>query len=603
MIRGVWRIKWYRYRYVLIAALIVNILIINQFVDGEANLNPFQSGLAPNDLNNDEAVGYKKEPEPEPEKQEVISPPPPPTLESTPVPPPVTSTSSATSQIESIPSPSSEIESISSLSSEVESTSAEVVVVVVSTTSTTSLSTSAAPLPASDAPSNESAVSANFSSSVASSTSLSSSSSSTSMLPTRTRKPSPVKTIDWATVSPTIPVSNSTFSLHNYDFNSEYVGWPLQQLCNEIEFIPGLTFVCDNNSGGIGNIRNFILTCIRYAIEAGASELIMPRIQRRSENDLANIFTAGFQPFSYFFDAEHFLWALDTYCPQMKVYDTTDVIPYTENLMKIENFYPKDLNVDLDGCDGRGVNRHLDQFRPKFHHWLNTKKGWPSVEDPISIRFKWATFFEWPIYRDGPELATTFGDLLRIRKDIQELAQVALAEMSYFAGVKPRNDRFEAPFLGVHLRTESDALNFWPSFDEQSDGYLWAGKTHGLKYAYLACGSPTEAKRFAEKAWNRTELRVTTKLELLKGEHREKLDALSWDQQALVDFLMLEKSAHFTGCSFSSFAMNIAFRRHRMTRGITSKAWKSPGDEFSTLVGRFERWYGDWMFMYECMWP
>jgi hypothetical protein len=40
-----------------------------------------------------------------------------------------------------------------------------------------------------------------------------------------------------------------------------------------------------------------------------------------------------------------------------------------------------------------------------------------------------------------------------------------------------------------------------------------------------------------------------------------------------------------------------------MTGGINTRQWKSPGDEFTTLVGRFDSWYGDWMFMYECMWP
>ena len=287
----------------------------------------------------------------------------------------------------------------------------------------------------------------------------------------------------------------------------------------------------------------------------------------------------------------------------MQIYNSTDTVPYADNLLQVQEFYPKDMNVDYDGCDSRGVNRHLDQFRPKFDRWLEERKGWPSAEEPISVRFKWATFFEWPTYRDGPELATTFGDILRIRKDIVELAQAALKEMSVFSGVKPKKNKFNAPYLGVHLRTESDALEFWPSFDEQSDGYLKAGKSHGLKHAYLACGSPTEAKRFAAKAWNVTQLRVATKMDLLKAENKAKLDALSWDQQALVDFLMLEKSAHFTGCSFSSFAMNIAFRRHLMTNGITTKQWKSPGDLYSTLVGRFESWYGDWMFMYECMWP
>src|SRR4051812_38935042 len=43
MITGVWRIKWWKYRYVLIAAIIVNILLINHFSDGGFTLNPFGS--------------------------------------------------------------------------------------------------------------------------------------------------------------------------------------------------------------------------------------------------------------------------------------------------------------------------------------------------------------------------------------------------------------------------------------------------------------------------------------------------------------------------------------------------------------------------------
>lgn len=590
----------------LIAALLINLLLIDHFSDGGVVFNPSRSDLATNEFGTDYPVKDKQPVESEKERQlEAVLPKPSPILEKPTVPPPVSSIPSASSEValqsSVIPTTSSEVVASTSsdttsvaVASEVASISSEAASVPppqVVYTSTEALSTTAVtPLNITATP----IIPLNVSTT-----------STSSLRPTRTRKPSPTKSVNYATILPTIPASSSasTFNLHDYKFDGKYVGWPLEQLCKETEWVPGLTFVCDNNSGGIGNIRNFILTCIRYAIDAGASELILPRIQRRSENDLANIFTAGFQPFSYFFDEQHFRSVFNKHCPQMSIYNMTENIPFAENIQKIENFYPKDLNVDLDGCDGRGVNRHLDQFRPKFHSWLNKRGWWPSVEDPVTIRFKWATFFEWPIYRDGPELAATFGDILRIRKDIQELAAIALAELSKFAGVKPKTNKFEAPYLGVHLRTESDALNFWPSFDEQSDGYLWAAKTHGFKHAYLACGSPTEAKRFADKAWNRLQLNVTTKLELLKGENRQRLDALSWDQQALVDFLMLEKSAHFTGCSFSSFAMNIAFKRHLMIDGIKTKQWKSPGDKYSTLVGRFESWYGDWMFMYECMWP
>ncbi|KUJ14634.1 uncharacterized protein LY89DRAFT_698321 [Mollisia scopiformis] len=394
-------------------------------------------------------------------------------------------------------------------------------------------------------------------------------------------------------------------NINDFDFNGPYVGWPLARACNETAYQPGLIFVCDNNSGGIGNIRNFILTCIRYAIDAGASGIILPKIQRRSEEDLGNIFTAGMQPFDYFFDEDHFRYAMETYCPQMTIYDEVDHIPNKEKKREKREFYPKDLNVDLDGCDGRGVNRHLDMFRTKFDGWLKQQNCIPSVEEPVTVRFKWATFFEWPIYRDGPEFAATFGDLLRIRKDVQELAAKTIVEMSKFAGVEPdpTYETLNTPYLGIHLRTESDALGFWPNYETQTKGYMEAAEKNNLKHAYLACGSPADSHKFAEEAHAKLGMNMTTKLDLLKGDDLKRLTDLSWDQQALVDFLVLQKSTHFTGCSFSSFTMNIAIKRHLMTGGVGTRAWKSPADDYSTLIGRFESWYGDWMFMYECMWP
>lgn len=402
------------------------------------------------------------------------------------------------------------------------------------------------------------------------------------------------------------PSSPALLSIHDYDFNGPYVGWPLERVCNESKPIPGLVYICDNNSGGIGNIRNFILTCIRYGIEAGATGIILPRIQRRSEADLANIFTTGFQEFDYFFDEEHFRYAMGTYCPQMAIYDEVTEIPNSAQKKDLTEFYPKELNADTDGCDGRGVNRHLDHYRVRHDHWVNKTAGhWPSEEHPVTVRFKWATFFEWPIFRDGPEFAATFGDLLRIRKDVQALAAQVMAEMSRFVGIDPdpQQQSFNAPFLGAHLRTESDALGFWPNFDEQSDGYIEQAKIRNLKHAYLACGNSTDGHRFAEKAWKQLQVNVTSKLDLLKGDDLRRLTELSWDQQALVDFLVLQKATHFTGCSFSSFTMNIAFKRHLMTEGLMTRQWRSPGDQFSTMVGRWDHWYGDWVFMYECMWP
>ena len=101
---------------------------------------------------------------------------------------------------------------------------------------------------------------------------------------------------------------------------------------------------------------------------------------------------------------------------------------------------------------------------------------------------KWPTFFEWPVYRDGPEFAATFGGILRLQKDVQELAAKVLTEMVRLTGGEPHPPALNAPFLSVHLRTESDSLHMWPNFKFQSTGYLEQAQKRGLQNAYLACG-------------------------------------------------------------------------------------------------------------------
>jgi hypothetical protein len=402
------------------------------------------------------------------------------------------------------------------------------------------------------------------------------------------------------------PASKAAFGLKNYnDFYGKFVDWPLARVCKETQYQPGLIYVCDNNTGGIGNIRNFILTCVRYAIEAGATGLIMPQIQRRAKTDLVNLFTNSFQPFSYFFDEDHFRTVMAKNCPKMVVYNSLHDIPRNETLYQAKEFAPKGLH-NGDGCDGRGLNRHIDVFRVKHDIWISKYHRAPNATHPVSVRFAWAVFFEWPIYRDGPEFALTFGDILRIRPDIAELAADTIDQLVMLAkGTtrKPNRKKLDVPYLGVHLRTESDALDLWPNFENQTMGYLKAGGTRGFKHAYLASGDAAEGHKFGALAEKHLGMKVVSKTDLLHGEARGRLNALSWDQQALVDYLVLLKSAHFTGCSFSSFAMNLALKRHSMIDGINSRPWKSPEDEYSTLVGRFEKWFDDWMFMLECMWP
>ena len=41
------------------------------------------------------------------------------------------------------------------------------------------------------------------------------------------------------------------------------------ELCSNTAWTPGLIFQCDSPQGGVGNVENFFMNCVRFAIEAG----------------------------------------------------------------------------------------------------------------------------------------------------------------------------------------------------------------------------------------------------------------------------------------------------------------------------------------------
>ncbi|KAG8157110.1 hypothetical protein KVR01_013100 [Diaporthe batatas] len=465
--------------------------------------------------------------------------------------------------------------------------------------------------------------------------------------------------------------SNSNSSSSDLDLSAPdapFVAWPLARVCGENKrWTPGLVFICDNNSGGIGNIRNFILTCLRYAIEAGATGLALPTIQSRSADKLDDLFVGDKLPFSYFFDEAHFRRGLAEACPQITIYrdDLADLPGLGLDIEEPgggrqrvaeapEQITPNHFGL-RGGCDMRDLNRHSALFGERFHAFLRDKDESQSQEGgsnpqqegqqrlaglagtipkPRLVRMNWGVQWNWPVLQDGPEFAASYGGLLRFRADILSLGMKTADAMQALAlaSSSPDNnnnkndnrDGRRGSFVGIHLRTESDALGAWPSFANQTAAYL--ARVAGLdppppRHAYLATGNATEAARLAAQAESQQGLRVVTKHELL-GQLpllARQLDALSWDQQALVDFVVLLRCGFFLGVSPSSFSMNVALKRHLGadagagadgqgggSRGLLTRPWRvgdAQGDGRSWLVGRYDRYWDDWLFMYDSLWP
>ena len=393
--------------------------------------------------------------------------------------------------------------------------------------------------------------------------------------------------------------------------DAPFIAWPLARVCRETTWTPGLVFVCDNNSGGIGNIRNYILTCLRYSISAGATGLIMPRIQSRSEENLAQLFR-GHKSFSYFFDEAHFRQALKAACPQVTIYDEIKDVPDYSDMLRVESITPNHYG-SRGGCDRRDLNRHADLFGSRFRAWLEesapgtTNAEATKLARPRFVRLNWGVQWNYPVHRDGPEFVATFGGILKFRDDILQLGDFVTTAIRRRGALLRTAGSSPDGYLGFHLRTESDALKGWPDFTNQTSAYLQRSSKVNLRTAYLATGNVTEAAKFTALALSDNHIQVFTKHELLAASPKDlkAFESLSWDQQSLIDFIVLLQSDFFFGVSPSSFSMNVALKRHLKAEGLYTRPWNvgGDGDGRSWLVGNYDRYWEDWLFMYDSLWP
>ncbi|KFZ04488.1 hypothetical protein V501_09154, partial [Pseudogymnoascus sp. VKM F-4519 (FW-2642)] len=147
-----------------------------------------------------------------------------------------------------------------------------------------------------------------------------------------------------------------------------------------------------------------------------------------------------------------------------------------------------------------------------------------------------------------------------------------------------------------------DAVNVgYTSFEEQTAAYLAFIAEGPIRTIYAASGNTTSLDLFAiEAAKLSPPATVVAKGDLLSGADKAALEALTWDQQALVDYLVLEKAARFAGVSDSSFTWGIAYAR-QVVSGVAGTC-RSVGklekgvqfrDELSTVFGRPRDWHMD----------
>ncbi|KAJ0122762.1 lternative oxidase [Diaporthe amygdali] len=344
----------------------------------------------------------------------------------------------------------------------------------------------------------------------------------------------------------------------------------IKSVCRQTQWNESLLFTCNESFGGIGNIRNSVLLCLRFAMQAGAA-LVLPQILIR-DDDIANYKTQNATDFSYMFDTQHFYKSIQQSCPEMTIYPTLDEAINQHNFTGDVNR----LRFQPESLTGDGLIR-TEMWRDKFYDWLEQQQAGPVTgkAGPMVIDLE-RCYMSYPIYSDGEAFALSFGRMLQLRKDIRVMASKvlrALARRLSFADIDLENDVLPDAYFGAHLRVEHDAQVTWnsqygwthASYEKQAEDYLaqaLQSRRSSPKGIYVASGDVEGTQRFVEDA-ARNNLTAVGKFDVLQGSaDLGTLESYRWDQQALVDYLILLRASDFAGVAHSSFSWSIALKRH-----------------------------------------
>lgn len=314
--------------------------------------------------------------------------------------------------------------------------------------------------------------------------------------------------------------------------------------------------------------------------------MVLPQIKQRSDNDLA-ILNTGNVDFDYLFDSEFFKSSFATACPQMHIYNSTDELKPLQS--PTDPPYRIDaLQTALQYQNGIAIT-NPELWRASFDEWFDLTVIRPPSSSSIVVVGITTPFLQFPLARDSQEFTNNFGRIIRFRHDTRVLAAKALYELSraFDLNLDPAREIHEDAYLGAHLRTADDALRAgWTGYDVQAELYINAAYEAGISLIYVSSGSKSDMLRFREQAWEAHGINVTTKDDLLTGDDLEVLQAMTWDEQALIDYEILLKSSQFVGIAVSSFSWNVALRRHaRSTDNDYLGKGQALMDELSVVFG------------------
>lgn len=394
----------------------------------------------------------------------------------------------------------------------------------------------------------------------------------------------------------------------------------LRALCTRIQWDRNLAVHCHSRCGrnqtsfcgGINNARDRLQTCLRLGIDAGATTIVIPSLAARSEKRIATINPAAVAGAEdqvvelcadAWFDMERLQEALGEHCPQTRIkficppttdesaarlvgadrvlevpwrslgeskYDTRTGHTFRE---AVEDVFS--LNNNNKGSNNNNASSSSSKKADK-----------PPAASNRTLVQVGDTYTAWD-YTISGEQTNLFKDLFQtvaFSPTLRALGQRIITQ-------HPLLLRDEAAYIGVHLRGENDWPAEWGSLDVQTS--LYAGDIETLRLRdearglspvrniYVSCGNRTSIEYFRERV-EPLGYTVLDKWSLLLldnessgwPEGMETIEALSFDEKAIVEYEPLVNSRYFLGISYSSMSYVIA----------TARTLAEPGDFWEAYI-------------------
>jgi hypothetical protein len=338
---------------------------------------------------------------------------------------------------------------------------------------------------------------------------------------------------------------------------------PLKALCDNTKWTPGLWLQCTTYAGqnktaihgGLNNARNRVQTCIRLAIDSGSGLIIPPIAMHRGGNQqLATDFSSQTSecPEAYW-DISYMAAELQQRCPQLE-------LRFCGNVSGINTIVP----TDLRGYDGTVY--HNGKFGEMIASTLK------SVEiqtidpaHPVAVSFG-DSYIAWN-YTESNEslLRKSLFKILPHNSDLLRFSQQILQSPELSQG-----------FIAVHLRGERDWPKVFGNVDQQMDAYIEeierVNETQDMKIVYVSCGWKEAIGWFRGNLETRAPgvYTVHDKWSLSKdsSEKMAKLEALRFDEMAIVEYQVLLAADYWYGVLYSTMSHLVAYARTASCRGF-----------------------------------